>query len=78
MINFYQKFLEGAAQVLASLTDALKGPRKSFSWSPVLDSAFTRAEDLLSSVLELVRTCPDVPISLAVDASDNHLGAVLQ
>ena len=38
MINFYQKFLQGAAQVLALLMDALKGPGKSLSWSPVLDS----------------------------------------
>ena len=78
MINFYRKFLRGAARVLAHLTDALKGPGKSLSWSPVLDSAFTRAKDLLSSVPELVHPRPDAPVSLAVDASDTHLGAVLQ
>ena len=38
MLNFYRKFLWGAARVLASLTDALKGPGKSLTWSPVLDS----------------------------------------
>ena len=78
MINFYRKFLCGAACVLAPLTDALKGPGKSLSWSPVLDSAFTRAKNLLSSVPELVHPSPDAPVSLAVDASDTHLGAVLQ
>ena len=76
MLNFFRKFLWGAAQVLAPLTDTLKGPGKSLSWSPVLDFAFTRAKDLLSSIPEL--PCPDVPISFAVDASDTHLGAVLQ
>ena len=65
MLNFYRKFLWGAAWVLAPLTDALKGPGKSLSWSPVLDSAFIRAKDLLSSVLELIHSRPDVPISLA-------------
>ena len=58
--------------------NALKGSWKSLSWSPVLDSAFTRANDLLSSVPELAHPQPDAPISLFVDASDTHLGAVLQ
>ena len=58
--------------------DALKGPGKSLSWSPALDSAFTRAKVHLSSVTELIHPRPDAPISLAVDASDTHLGAVLQ
>ena len=56
--------------------DALKGTGKSFAWSPVPDSAFTRAKDLLSSVPELVH--PDAPVSLAVNASNTHLGAALQ
>ena len=75
MINFYWKFLRDAARVLAPLTDALKGPEKSLSWSPALDSTFTRVKDLLSSVLVLVHPQPDAPISLFVDT---HLGAVLQ
>ena len=72
------KFLWGAAQILAPFTDAFKGPGKALSWSPMLDSAFTRANDLLSSVSELVHPCADAPISLAIDASNTHLGAVLQ
>ena len=58
--------------------DALKGLGKSLSWSPALGSAFNRAKDLLSSVPELVHPQPDAPISLYVDASDTHLGAVIQ
>ena len=78
MLNFYKKFLQGAARVLAPLTDTLKGPGKSLTWSLVLDSAFTRTKALLSFVPELVHPHPDAPISLSVDASDTHLGAVLQ
>ena len=78
MLNFYSKFLWGAARVLAPLTDTLKGPGKSLTWSPVLDSAFTRAKALLTSVPELVHLYPDAPISLSVDDYDTHLGAVLQ
>ena len=78
MINFCGKFLQGAARVLTLLMDALKGPGKSLSWSPALDSAFPRAKDLLSSVPEHVHPQPDAPISLSVDASDTYLGAVLK
>ena len=78
MIHFYRRFLRIAARVVAPLTDALKGPGKSQTWSPVLDTAFTRAKDLLPSVPELVHPHPDAPVSLAVDASDTHLGTVLQ
>ena len=78
MINFYRKFLCGAARVLPPLTDALKGPGKTIFWSPLMDSAFTRAKKLLSSVPELVHPQSNTPISLTVDASDTQIGAVLQ
>ena len=78
MVNFYRTFLRGAARVLVSLTDALKGPGKSLVWTPVLEAAFCHAKDLLITVLELIHPRPSAPISLAVDASDFHFGAVLQ
>jgi len=80
MVNFYRKFLRGAARVLAPLTDALKGPgkTKTILWTPLMDSAFVKIKNLLSSVPELVHPQCNAPISLAVDASDSHIGAVLQ
>jgi hypothetical protein len=78
MVNFYRKFLRSAAQVLAPLTDALKGPGKTISWSPLMNSAFNRAKLLLSAVPELVHPQPNAAISLSVDASDTHIGAVLE
>ena len=78
MLNFYQKFLHGAAVVLAPLTDTLRGPGKSLAWSPALDPAFCCAKELLTSVPELMHSCPGAQISLAVDASDSHVGSVLQ
>ena len=69
MINFYQRFLSNNAQVLAPLTNAPRGPGKSLLWSPVLDSTFRHAKLLLASVPVL--TDP-------VDASNSHVGAVLQ
>ena len=78
MLNFYKKFLHGAAGVLAPLTEALRGPGKSLIWSPALDSAFRHAKYLLALVPELVHPRPGAQISLAVDAFNSHIGFVLQ
>ena len=78
MLNFYREFLLGADGILAPLTDALKGPGKSLTWSPALDFAFCRAKDLLASVPELVHPLPGAQISLAVDTSEYHVSSVLQ
>ena len=76
MVNFYRKFIPSAARVLAFLTDALKGPGKTISWTPLMSSAFSRAKQLLSSIPELVHPQCNAPISIAVDASDSHIGAL--
>ena len=78
MISFYRSFLRNAAQVLASFTNALKGPGKSLPLSEVLDSAFRRAKLLLASIPVLTHPEHNTSISLASDASDSHVGAVLQ
>ena len=46
--------------------------------SRVLDSAFSATELLLASVPVLTHPVPGSAICLAVDASDSHLGVVLQ
>ena len=78
MINFYRRFLRSAARVLAPLTNALKGPGKTLHWNPMLDSAFSAAKLLLSIVSVLTHPVPGAAVSLAVEASDSHVGAVLQ
>ena len=78
MVNFYRKFLRGATRILAPLTDAFKGPGKSLTWTLILEAAFRHAKDLLIKVPKPTHPQPSAPISLAVDASDSHMGAVLQ
>ena len=78
MINFYRCFLRSAAQVLAPLTNALKGPGKSLQWNPTLESAFSNTKLLLSAIPVLTHPVPGASVSLSVDASDSHVGAVLQ
>ena len=77
-INFYRKFLQGAARVLAPLTDTLKGPGKTLTWTPDREAAFRHAKDLFIKVPELTHPRPSALISIAVDSSDSHVGAVLQ
>ena len=80
MINFYRKFLRAAGQVLAPLTDALKGPGKPFpglhSWT--LPSSEQKISSHLFQNPELVHTQCNMPISLIIDASVSQIRAVLQ
>ena len=76
--RFYRKFLREAAAVLAPLMNTFRGPGKSLDWSLALDFTFCRAKVLLAAVPELFHPCPGAQISLAVNASDSHLGSVLQ
>ena len=78
MINFYRKFIKNAALILAPLTDALKGPGKRIVWTPGMDAAFHQAKRLLSAVPTLAHPAPGSDISVAVDASESHVGAVFQ
>ena len=78
MLNFYRKFIRGAARILAPLTDATNGSEKTIVWTSAMTSAFTKAKELISAIPELVHLDPEAPISLAVDASDSHVEGVLQ
>ena len=78
MINFYRRFLCKAAQVLAPLTNTLKDPGKSLLWSEMQDSAFCHPKLLLASLPVLTHLEPNASMFLAVDASDSHVGAVIQ
>ena len=78
MVNFYKKFIKDVALILASLTNALKGPDKQLVWSSTMESAFQQAKCLLSAVPTLVHPVPGSALSVAVDASDSHVGAILQ
>merc|ERR1711911_48706 len=78
LVNFYRRFLRGAAGFLLPLTNALQGPGKSLDWSPSMEQAFNAAKTSLANAAELEHPQADFPISLMVDASGSHVGAVLQ
>jgi hypothetical protein len=78
LINFYRRFLPAVARTLKPLTDLLKGSPKVLLWSPAADAAFVAAKAALVAAVPLCHPAPHAVLSLSVDASDSHVGGVLQ
>ena len=78
MVNFYRRFLPGVARTLQPLTAALAGNPKVLTWLPDMSAAFTATKAALVAAVPLAHPQPDACLSLATDASDTHVGAVLQ
>jgi hypothetical protein len=78
MINFYCRFLPGIAGTHRPLTAALSGNPKTFPWTSDMETAFTAAKEALVAAVPLVHPLPGGVLVLATDASDTHVGAVLQ
>ena len=78
LINFYRRFLPAVARTLQPLTDLLRGSPKVLLWSPAADAAFVAAKAALVAAVPLCHPAPHAVLSLSVDASDSHVGGVLQ
>jgi transposase InsO family protein len=80
LLNFYRRFLPGAARMLLPLTDALKGgpaPAAKIDWSPAMELAFQAAKKSLVDATWLAHPHPRALLALHVDASATHVGAAL-
>jgi hypothetical protein len=75
LINFYRQFLPGIAGTLRPLTDALKGNPKQLEVTQAMREA---AKSALVNTTHLAHPAPAATLALATDASDTHMGAVLQ
>ncbi len=78
LMNFYRRFIPRAAASLLPLTDALVGNPKDLCWTTEMAAAFQAAKTALSRATRLVHPQPSAQLSLATDASNTHIGAVLQ
>ena len=81
MINYYRRFIRGAASILKPLTDPTHGPggcNKQVEWGNELHRAFGAAKAGLAKAAQFTHPRQDAQISLAVDASNHHVGGVLQ
>lgn len=76
LLSYYGKFLPDLSSVLAPLYQLLR-KHVSWRWSSVERDAFQASKDLLSSSSLLVHSDPQVPLTLACDASAYGVGAVL-
>jgi hypothetical protein len=56
----------------------LKGSPKVLLWSPAAEAAFIAAKAALVAAVPLCHPAPNAVLSLSVDASDSHVGGVLQ
>ncbi len=79
LVNFYRRFVPVAAKILRPLTDALRSSGNSrLSWTTGMEAAFLKAKQAVCRAASLAHPDPAAPLSLAVDASDSHVGGVLQ
>jgi len=78
LLNFYNRFVPSAAQIMKPLTDATKGPDKQFNWTSNCQAAFEKAKVALAKATMLVHPKAEAPICLSTDASDQAIGAALE
>ena len=80
LLNFYCRFIPKVAQLLAPLTEVLKGaPRATckLQWSQPMLTAFLSAKLSLASAAELAHPSSAAEPAVVPDASSSHVGAAL-
>ena len=77
MVNYYRHMCPRAAQTLGKLYEATKLAPRAFKWTPELDSAFAKGNEMLENATELVHPDPSREIRVTTDASDTGYGRVI-
>ncbi len=80
LINFYRRFVPGAASIFKPLMDALRGSKsaqEAVVWSAAMEASFKAAKLALSKATWLGHLDPRAALTLNVDASASHVGAAL-
>jgi RNase H-like domain found in reverse transcriptase/Reverse transcriptase (RNA-dependent DNA polymerase) len=78
LINFYRRFLPGIAASLLPLTNALRGSPRNLTVTAEMTAAVAAAKDALAAATGLAHPLPHAQLALVTDASDSHVGGVLQ
>jgi hypothetical protein len=81
LVNFYRRFLHGAAALLKPLTDRLRGGRggkEPIEHTPEFLAAIAAAKQAVAEAVLLAHPINGAELCLMVDASDVHVGASLQ
>ena len=80
LLNFYRRFIPGAAKTLAPLTEVLKGSPTGSSrlhWSEAMTAAFDTAKTSVSSSALLSHPSSSAELVVVADASSSHVGVAL-
>ncbi|CAH8639289.1 unnamed protein product [Schistosoma guineensis] len=78
LVNFYRRFIPHAAERLRPLTDLLRGNPRRLEMNDSARTAFTEIKTALAQATLLAHHDPSATLSIAVDASDVAIGAVMQ
>ena len=78
LINFYHRFISGCAKILDPLNSLLTSTTERLTWDDTSTQAFISIKTALAEATLLVHPTPNALTSLATDASDSAIGAVLQ
>ena len=78
MINFYNRFIPKAAQIMKPLYEAMVKTKNQLQWSKEMTNAFSEAKAALARTTMLRHPRPGAEIALSTDASGEAVGAVLQ
>ncbi|GBN05227.1 Retrovirus-related Pol polyprotein from transposon 297 [Araneus ventricosus] len=82
ILNFYRRYLKGAAKNQALLYEYLKGSKKKdkrkIQWTDEAEKQFEKCKNDLTNATLLSFPNSELPLSLFTDASDTAIGAVLQ
>ena len=85
MVNFYRRFVPNLADILQPLHDNItnfqkqtKAKTAKLEWSEQCETSFNQAKKDLANACLLTHLREDAELSLATDASDAAIGAVLQ
>jgi cleavage and polyadenylation specificity factor subunit 1 len=81
MLNFYRRFISGASDAQAPLSDLLvpnlKG-KSPINWIPETISAFEKCKEKLATATLLAHPCDNARLAIVSDASNTAVGATLQ
>ena len=76
MVNYYHGFLSGLASTLAPLHQLLQAGVK-WRWTRECEETFRKVKQMMASETVLTHFNPELPMTVACDASAYGLGAVL-
>ena len=78
MINFYNRFMPRAAQIMRPLYEASTKKNAPLQWTDAMVKAFEEARVALANTTMLRHPRPGAEIAMGADASGEAVGAVLQ